>query len=226
MLFSSIVMYVWLLTMTPPLPLPPSTWAVPSGEYSYATWCRVADADQCCALPLILIGFHSHMCHMTQSYVCHDSFICVKWLIHMCDMTYSYVTFPIPFVTWLFPCVTWLILNASLFTASQMNGLLDSYVWHGSFNLRPCIVITRVSDSHAGRQIKFAREKSFDSQKFFWKFLFPSSVTVWLCWFLGAVEWIGRAVTRRTAPKLPRVMRAGTNEGGQKSGGVSGGLSR
>ena len=31
------------------------------------------------------------MCDMTHSYVWHDSFICVTWLIHMCDMTHSYV---------------------------------------------------------------------------------------------------------------------------------------
>jgi len=30
---------------------------------------------------------------MTHSYVWHDSFICVTWLIHMYDMTHSYVTF-------------------------------------------------------------------------------------------------------------------------------------
>jgi len=28
---------------------------------------------------------------MTHSYVWHDLFICVTWLIHMCDMTHSYV---------------------------------------------------------------------------------------------------------------------------------------
>ena len=28
---------------------------------------------------------------MTHSYLWHDSFICVTWLIHMCDMTPSYV---------------------------------------------------------------------------------------------------------------------------------------
>jgi len=32
------------------------------------------------------------MCDMTHSYVWHDSFICVTWLIHMCDMTHSYVS--------------------------------------------------------------------------------------------------------------------------------------
>ena len=48
------------------------------------------------------VSFMSHSCLisftvrcasaiMTHSYVRHDSFICVTWLIHMCDMTHSYV---------------------------------------------------------------------------------------------------------------------------------------
>ena len=32
-----------------------------------------------------------HMCDMTHSYVWHDSFIQVTWLIHTCDMTRSWV---------------------------------------------------------------------------------------------------------------------------------------
>jgi len=31
------------------------------------------------------------LCDMTHSYVWHDSFICVTWLIHTCNMTPSYV---------------------------------------------------------------------------------------------------------------------------------------
>ena len=31
------------------------------------------------------------MSYMTLSYLWHDQFICVTWLIHMCDMTHSYV---------------------------------------------------------------------------------------------------------------------------------------
>jgi len=34
-------------------------------------------------------SFSLHMCDMTHSYVWHDSFIRVTWLIHMCDMTNS-----------------------------------------------------------------------------------------------------------------------------------------
>jgi len=34
-----------------------------------------------------------HTSDMTHSYVWHDSFICVTWLIHTCDMTHSHVWF-------------------------------------------------------------------------------------------------------------------------------------
>jgi len=44
---------------------------------------------------------------MTHSYVCHDSFICVPWLIHMCDTTHSYVWHDS------FICVTYLVWCAS-----------------------------------------------------------------------------------------------------------------
>ena len=55
---------------------------------------------------------------MTHSYVWHDSFICVTWLIHMCDKTRSYVWHDS------FVCVTWLI---------RMCDMTHSYVWHDSF---------------------------------------------------------------------------------------------
>jgi len=43
-----------------------------------------------------------HTCRMTLSYVWHDSFICVTWLIYMCDMTHSYVVRDLIYVVWLF----------------------------------------------------------------------------------------------------------------------------
>jgi len=57
-------------------------------------------------------------CDMTHSYVWHDSFVCVTWLIHMCDLTHSYVWHDS------FVCVTWL---------DRMFDMIYSYVWHDSF---------------------------------------------------------------------------------------------
>jgi len=59
--------------------------------------------------------------------VCHDTFICVAWLIHMCDLTYSYVRHDL-FVCVIGPhsctCVKWHI---------HMYDTTHSYVWHDSF---------------------------------------------------------------------------------------------
>ena len=58
-------------------------------------------------------------CHdMTHSYVWHDSFICVTWLIYMCDMPHWNVWHDS------FVCVTWLIC---------MCDMTHLYVLHDSF---------------------------------------------------------------------------------------------
>jgi len=73
------------------------------------------------------------MCDMTYSYVWHDLFICVTWLIHMCDMTYSYVWHD------LFISVTWLIYLCMTTHSSRVTILMrmcdmtHSCVWHDSF---------------------------------------------------------------------------------------------
>ena len=65
----------------------------------------------------ICVTWLIHMCDMTPSCVCNDSFGCVTWLIHMCDMTHSYVRHD------QFVCVTWLYTCVAT----------DSYVWYDSF---------------------------------------------------------------------------------------------
>jgi len=51
--------------------------------------------------PFIRVTWLIHMCDMTHSYVWHDSFICVTRPIHTCDMTHSYVWLdPFIRVTW------------------------------------------------------------------------------------------------------------------------------
>jgi len=83
-----------------------------------------------------------HMCDMTHSYVwhdsfirvtwlivCHDSFICVTWLIHVCGMTHSYVWHD------------WLVLMCDKTDAHVCHDsfvcvprascdMIHSYVWH------------------------------------------------------------------------------------------------
>jgi len=90
------------------------------------------------------------MCDMTHSYVGHDSFICVTWLIHMCDMTHSYVRLDA------FMCVTWLIHMCDmthlcmcdmarcicvtcLIHVWRDSSIVLIYVWHDSL---PCLMHT------------------------------------------------------------------------------------
>jgi len=62
-----------------------------------------------------------HMCDMTHSYVCHDSFICVPWLIHS------------------FICATWLVHMRDV-THSYMCAMTRSYVCHDSFVYVPWLI--------------------------------------------------------------------------------------
>ena len=69
-------------------------------EWDTSDFGDVSDSRHMCDVsPLVC----HESCDMTHSYVWHDSFICVTWLIHLCDMTHSYV--------WhgSFICVAWLI---------------------------------------------------------------------------------------------------------------------
>ena len=85
-----------------------------------------------------------HVCDMTHSYVCLNSFILMTCLIHtydvthsyvwndssMCDMTHSYVTWLIHMRHDSFICVTWLIHMCDV----SLTWLVRTYVWHISFN--------------------------------------------------------------------------------------------
>jgi len=76
------------------------------------------------------------MCDMTHSYVWHDSFICVTWLIHMCDMTHSYVWHDV------FMCVPWLANLCAMthWCMARLGGKIDTWcVRHDSF-----ICVTRL----------------------------------------------------------------------------------
>jgi len=81
-----------------------------------------------------------HICDMTHSYVCYDSFICVlrlihmcemraTWLTHMCDMAHSYVCYDS------FICVKW-VRHDSLICVIyliHMCAMPHSYMWNDWF---------------------------------------------------------------------------------------------
>jgi len=84
-----------------------------------------------------------HVCDVTFSYECRDSFIRVTWLIHMCDMTHSYVWHDS------FMCVTWRIHMRDIIHSGMwhdafiqviwfihMCDMTHSYVWHDSYDRR------------------------------------------------------------------------------------------
>jgi len=75
------------------------------------------NADTCRSHRLI------HMCDMTHSCTCRDSFICVTWLIHVCRGS--------------FICVTWHIYVCDL---------THSYVWHDSYWFKHAGVMSYVSN--------------------------------------------------------------------------------
>jgi len=77
-----------------------------------------------------------HMCAMNCSYLCHDSFICVPWLVRMCAMTHSYVCQDS------FTCMPWLI---------HLCAMTHSYVCHGSFICVPWLIhLCTMAHSHVG----------------------------------------------------------------------------
>ena len=98
-----------------------------------ATRCNREVSKHLPTIAMRLVNLWSpQVCDMTHSYVWHDSFINVTWLIHKCDMTHSYVwqdssiypQSPCASSTSGVPrCVTWLI---------HMCDMTHLYVWHDS----------------------------------------------------------------------------------------------
>jgi len=107
----------------------------------------------------------SNRCAMTYSYVCHDVFICVPWLLHLCAVTHSFffwrphVLCAATGVTWIihmcarlshcvchdsFICVQWLIHLFFEETAcplcSNRCDMPQSYVWPKVFICVPWLI--------------------------------------------------------------------------------------
>jgi len=100
-----------------------------SGSFRAArpmSFLRVMHEQSACVKWLI------HVCHVTHSYVWHDSFtyvtcliVCVTWFIHMRDMTDLCVSCDSLI------CVTWLIHICDM--THSMCDMTHSYAWHDSF---------------------------------------------------------------------------------------------
>ena len=96
---STTSLHSWM-RQPPPLFLRCVTWLIRTYVFSYV--CDLASLLDASASPPfseVCDVTHSYvrgaclicMCDMTHTYVCHDSFMCVTWLMHTCDMTHSYV---------------------------------------------------------------------------------------------------------------------------------------
>jgi len=77
------------------------------------------------------------MCDITHSYMRHDSFICVTWLIDMGDMAHPYV--------WRDSCICmpWLIDMCDMTHSYVWHDMCDtthSYEWHDSFICAPWLI--------------------------------------------------------------------------------------
>ena len=72
-----------------------------------------------------IFGILLDICAMTHSYVCHDLFVRVRWLIHTCAMTHSYVYHDS------FMRVPWLIHTCTM---------THSYLRHGPFIRVPWMI--------------------------------------------------------------------------------------
>ena len=75
-------------------------------------------------------------CEVTHSYVWHDPFMCVAWLMHVCDVTHSYVWHDTPSYVWhdSFICVTWTIHVCDMTHCMLWSSTLTRiFVGHDSF---------------------------------------------------------------------------------------------
>ena len=87
------------------------------------------------------------ICDMTHSYVWHDSFLCVTWLIHICDTSfYSYVKYDsFTRMTCLCDMTHWYVWHDSFICVT----CLFSYLWHDTFISETWLIHTcAMSHSH------------------------------------------------------------------------------
>ena len=114
--------------------------------------------------PVIRIAYaHNQVCtHLaaTHSYVCHDSFICVTYLIHKSEMTHSYVWHDTPVVRFPYAykqvCTHLDISRSNMWHDSFIYATTHSYVWHDSSifvtcntPIRPSLGVYKLAVTHS-----------------------------------------------------------------------------
>jgi len=104
---------------------------------------------------IITVYVQSHI----HSYMWHDSFIYVTWLIHMCDMTHSFVRYDsfICDVTNSYMRLDSLTTNSVWAIFDQIYDMNHSYVQHDSFICAPWLIHYLFCKSHP----RFARRADF-----------------------------------------------------------------
>ena len=113
------------------------TWLIHMCDMTYL---YVFAAIPCCRLNqrwCVMSRTHTHtpipVCDMTHSYVWHDSFICVIWLIHTCDMTHLYVFAASPCCLLNQRCTKNFKKLWCVMSRTHTHTHTHSCVWHDSF---------------------------------------------------------------------------------------------
>ena len=123
--------YEWVMTKLMNESCPTYPWDMSHIQMSHVPLKNEPCCSFKCAVTVTNIGT-SHLprmdeaCRRRHSYLRHDSFICVTWLIHMCAMTHSYVWHDS------FICVTRIWMTTShmwMSHVAHMNETCRTYEW-------------------------------------------------------------------------------------------------
>jgi len=98
---------------------------------------------------------------MTHLHVCHDSFICVPWLIYMCAMAHFYTIWRVRYMTWrvhirhMNKCIDIRDMRRDAFTYVTWD-VTHSHTWHEQVSqildcLCMCIHIRHIRDMNKNR---------------------------------------------------------------------------
>jgi len=86
-------------------------------------------------------GVISHMCDMNLTYMRHDSYIYVTWLIHACDMTHTYMRHDSNIRAWRACGMNWASWLSSWMMMGGVTRLpTHTFMWHDSYTDVPWLI--------------------------------------------------------------------------------------